>query len=158
MNALYSENDLSILQQQLRRRRVAVLIPAILLAAAVVVSFIYRIEWLTILLVLLCGVVLIFGFDFCIRPLRSYAAHIRAALYGPHHEVDCTYLSTSPDLSVIEYVSYRTVSVMGFEDKHGDPIECQYYWDAEKALPDLQEGAPLRISYHDRAIIAWSAL
>ena len=158
MTNLYSESDRAVIEKQLFRRRLAVYIPAGILFAATIVSFIPRVKWLTLLLGLICGIVMIFGIDYFIRPFKCYDRLILGALRGRSHDVDSVFVSVSPDTSVVEGVRYRSITVLAEKDKHGDPFEHEYYWDIEKELPAFDKGSGIRIRYHDRTVIGWELI
>ena len=148
---MYTEQDLSAIQQQQNKRWIALLIPCVVLLCVLVYSLMIRVEWLTSAVTILVGAVLLFFYEMTIKPLHCYKKHIKNCLHGRKHELDCTYHSIDADISVVDGVRYYSMTVLQPDEK-GDPFERLLYWDAEKPFPVLQGGEKLHILYHDRMV------
>ena len=149
---MYTEQDFHAILSQKKKRWLLIAAVCLPLAALLVYSLIVRNEALTSGTTIVMGVALIFAYDVWIKPVSAYAAYLHGALYGRSHELDCTYLSTDADLSVVENVKYYSMNVQQLDDD-GKPFERLLYWDALKPLPDLHQGDHLQITYHDRMVI-----
>ena len=150
---MYTEAELTAVRAQEKRRWITLMIPVALMLAVLVVSLVVRIEWLTDVATLLAGVLLIFGWDMCIKPIHKYAKYIDAMLHGITHELDTEFDSFSPDISLVEGVRYYALTVTEYDEK-GKPYDRLFYYDAEKALPSFTKGQPIRVTYHDRSVVA----
>ena len=148
---MYTEQELTNIRNQQKKRWLILLIPCLILLAVIVYSLTIRLEWLTSAATVVIGVLLIFGYEMFIRPLHQYAVHMDNCLHGRTRELDCTYLGTDADLSLVDGVRFYAMSFQQLDDD-GDPFERMLYWDAQKPVPALQSGDQLHIVYHDRMI------
>ena len=151
MNTIYSEADYTAIVAQQRKRWLILIAPCILLAAVLVVSLIVRLEWLTALSTILIGVLLIAGYDLFIKPLNCYARHLRHCLHGRTRECELPYIRLSENIDVVEGVRCRQLLCADLDAK-GRPYERLFYFDAEKAFPEVNEGDMLHIVHHDLTV------
>lgn len=149
---MYTQQDLNHIAQQQKKRWIIIGVIAVLLLAGIIYSFIIRLEPLTVGLTLALGAMLIFFYDLTIKPLHCYEVFLRNALHGRTRELDCTYMSTDADISLVDGVKYYALSLEQLDDK-GDPFERMLYWDALKPQPALNPGDKLHIIYHDRMVV-----
>ena len=156
MQSLFSEKDLQDLNGRIRRRFLVIGALMALCLAAAVFAFIRRIEWLTIVAVVLCGAVAIFGIDLFCLPLIRYRRLVSSALTGRTHTETFEYSGTESALSMVDGVSCRSLIVLGDADKHGSREQC-FYWDAEHPVPAFQAGQPLTLTYTGRFVVAYGA-
>ena len=154
MHRLFSEKDLQDLNSRIRRRFIVIGLLMALCLAATVWSFTQRIEWLSVVTVVLCGSIAIFGIDMFCLPLIRYRRLVSSALSGRTHTETFEYNGTESDLSLVDGISCRSIFVLGDADKHGTR-EQRLYWDAEHPLPAFQEGQPLTLTYTGRFVIAY---
>ena len=163
MQLLYSERNLSDIRAQLKRRLLVLGVVSVLFLAAIVYTLILdnhkenRPEVWTTVLVLLWLFSLIFAADLLVRPLYSYAKHLRSSLHGRTHEVVCEFSRAGENESVVDGVLYRDLIFLGEADKHGDR-DRMFYWDAELPIPNFVPGSQVRIQYYDRFLTGYEVL
>ena len=132
-------------------------IPGGLLLIGLIASLVIRVEWLTTLLTILLGSLLIAGYDLFIRPLHRYQKFLKEALHGRVREVECIYQSVTMDAEPVEGVLCRTMTVIDHDDK-GKPFERIFYFDDLKPFPALTPGQKLHVVFHDRSVVSMEAL
>ena len=157
MQALYKQENLKEIQGQIKRRSWILAMVAAALAGGIIYSFIPRIEWLSVALVIVLGMVLIFCIEMLIRPLFAYKRLLQAALGGRSHEDELVYSETEPDVSMVDGINCRTLIFLGEPDKHGTR-DRRYYWDATLSVPEFETGARVRLKYTDKMIIGYELL
>ncbi|MBE5811002.1 MAG: hypothetical protein E7318_08735 [Clostridiales bacterium] len=148
---IYSEADYTAIQAQKHKRWLIIGIPCAVFAAALIVSLFIRLQWLTIACTLIIGVLLIAGYDLFIKPLRCYALHLKNCLDGRTHECTLPFIRLSENIDLVEGVRFHQLLVSDTDAK-GRPYERLFYFDAEKTLPDIQEGDLIHIVHHDLAV------
>lgn len=154
---MYTEQELTAITAQKKKRIVAVLIPCALLLIGVIYFLIMRNELAVDVLFILAGVILIAGLDLFVKPVRCYERHINNILHGRTHELDCEFGSFSEDISEIDGVSYRTLTVVCYDEKN-KPFDRIFYYDLQKPLPAFSPAQPIRVLYHDRSVGALTAI
>ena len=163
MQALYQEMNLTSLKKQISRRQLLVSAVALIFLAAVIMTLVLdnhkenRPELLTTLLVIFGGSAFIFLWDLTVKPLRSYARHMDAALHGRTHEITAVFDRPGEEDSLIDGLSFRDLVFLGDADKHGDR-ERMFYWDMELPLPSFQKGQEVRLTYYDRFLTGYEIL
>lgn len=150
---MYTEQDLTAIIAQQKKRWLILGLPCLVLFAGLIVSLVVRIEWLTALLTILIGAILIAGYDLFIRPLHRYHVYLRNVLRGIIREADCEFLSITRTEEPVEGVLCRTMMVSQLDDD-GMPFERMFYFDALKDFPELVPGQKLHVRYHDRYAVA----
>ena len=155
MKDLYTAEMLESLNGRLKKRWILVGIVSALLLAGFVWSAAVRVEWLSVVLVVLIGGFLVFYIEMFCRPLLDYRKLVVSALAGRSHDRDMEYVRTEPDSSSVDGVSCRSLIFLGDADKHGSR-EMLLYWDEEIPLPALQEGKTYTVRFTGRNIIAIS--
>lgn len=151
MSAIYTQDDLNAIVKQQRKRWLILLIPCIILAAVMVLSLVYRMEWLTIAATILIGALLIAGYDLFIKPLHRYEIHLKNCLHGRTRECELPFIRLSENVDVVEGVHYRQLLCADVDGK-GRPYERLFYFDALKEFPSVQEGDVLHIVHHDLTV------
>ena len=151
MSTIYTEADYSAIVKQQRKRWMILTIPCVILAAALVVSLVIRLEWLTAASTIFIGVLLIAGYDLFIKPLHCYERHLKNCLRGRTRECDLPFIRLSENIDVVEGVRYHQLLCADFDAK-GRPYERLFYFDAEKAFPQANEGDMLHIVHHDLVV------
>lgn len=151
MSTIYSETDYTAIVAQQRKRWLILSIPCVLLAAVLVVSLVVRIEWLTSLSTILIGILLIAGYDLFIKPLNCYARHLRHCLHGRTRLCELPFIRLSENIDVVDGVRCRQLLCSDLDAK-GRPYERLFYFDAEKAFPEVNEGDMLHIVHHDLTV------
>ena len=149
---MYTEQDLIHIKDQQKKRWMALGIPCLILLGGLIASLVVRIEWLTALLTILIGAILIAGYDLYIRPLRRYQLFLQNALHGMIRETECYFQAISRSEEPVEGVMCRTMDVTDHDDE-GKPYDRLFYFDALKEFPAMEPGQKLHITYHDRSVV-----
>ena len=170
MNLLYTEEELNQLSRRIKRRSIITLIVSLPFFAFFITCFVMHLrvspsnpgpiadDTLKVYAIIACIIavcILVFGFSFMIRPLRSYRNHIQTSLFGRSREATYRFLRLEPDLSVIDGITFHSLVFEGEPDRHG-LSEHMYYWDALKEIPTFSEGEEVSFRFYDRFITAWS--
>jgi len=154
---MYTEQELTGIQSQQKKRWVALAVPEVVLLAGLVASLMVRQERVTVIITLVMGVLMIAGYDLFIKPLRCYEKHLSNVLHGRIHEVECNYARTDEEISLVDGVAYHAMTFTTVDEKN-KPYDLLFYYDAEKPLPNIPEGAKVKVTYHDHEVAALSVL
>ena len=103
---MYTEQDYADIRGQIRRRAMILGIPALLLLAGVVISFIYRIRWATVLLTIVLGAYCIFGYGLLLGPVIAYGRHLDDVLHGRVRTLTGAFKEMEEDTVVRDGVRY----------------------------------------------------
>lgn len=158
---MYTEQELTEIRLQQKRRWTALLVPSALMAAAIVAILVIRgmrqmpdapaevaVDALTILI----GITLLGGYFLLIKPLRCYERHINDLLHGRTHVFENgTFSQMEEDESLVDGVAYYAMTLHCLDEKQ-KPYERLFYWDVQKPRPQLADGDPVRVVYHDRFV------
>lgn len=151
MTTIYTEADLTAIQQQKKKRWILLLLPCAVLLGVLVYSLVIRLEILTIAATILSGTMLIAGYDFAIKPLSCYQRHLQNCLHGRTRECDLPFVSLSENVDVVDGVRYRQL-LCADEDAKGRPYDRLFYFDAEKEFPAAKPGDMMHIIHHDLSV------
>lgn len=152
---MYSENDLTMIKNQLKKRRLGIWIPCAALLSFIVLNAIFiKKEWLTYLIFIIAGCFTVFGLDFIVMPVKKYARYLNNALHGRTRTLNCIYKSTDADVDVKEGIRCRAVTVSEGDVKN-EKDDRLLYLDVLAAEPDWQEGDKLNLTTHDKYIVDW---
>ena len=154
MTELYSENDVNRISAQLKKRYTVIGAVLALLLVLIVISLLFRIEWLTMVTVFLFGSFAVFSIELFCLPLHRYRKLLTSALTGRTHAGAFEYKETESDTSMVDGVSCRGMIFLGEPDKHGSR-EQRFYWDEEQPLPGFQAGEQITLKYTGKNIIGW---
>ena len=154
MKDLYTEKDLAALRARIGKRQLVLVCVSMVWLALAVVSLVLRVEWLTVVAVVLLGASLIFGLEMFCLPLKRYARLMEAALHGRSHTETFVYDHLEPESSLVDGVSCRSLVFLGEPDKHGSRDQM-YYWDENIPLPPFSEGQTVTLRYTGRTIIGY---
>lgn len=151
---MYTQQDFEQVDAQMKRRLVWYLIPILALFVLLIVSFIIRIQWLSVLLLILTGVLAIFLWDISLSPVAAYRRFLRDLLAGRKREYSGCFRGFESREVTREGVPCRAfmLNVGEADDEKDDRL---LYWDAYRALPDWQEGARLWVSTFDKSVCEW---
>ncbi len=149
--AIYTSEDLAAINAQIKQRRLYLALPAAVLLALVVVTFIARIQVLTILCIILLGVLLIAGHDLTLKPLLCYQEYLTNALSGRHRACTLPFVALSDNVDLVDGVNVRAMTCQDVDGK-GRPYERLFYFDAQKDFPDVQPGDILHITHHELSV------
>ena len=154
MQDLYSEKDIQQISAQLKKRYILMGCVMAVFLAVFIVSMIIRVEWLSMVsLILFCATAVFVTEMFCV-PLHRYKKLITSALTGRTHTETMEYEKTEEDPSVVDGVLCRGMIFLGAPDKHGTR-EQRFYWDAELPLPAFTPGNRVTLKYPGRNIIGY---
>lgn len=158
---MYTEQELTGIRQQQKRRWIALWVPVALMVAAIVVILVIRgmrqmpdkpAEIAVQVLTILIGVLLLGGWGMLIKPLHCYERHINNLLHGRTHVFEeGTFSAMEEDESLVDGVAYYALTLHCLDEKK-KPYERLFYYDVQKPKPELQDGDPVRVVYHDRFV------
>ena len=154
---MYSDNDLNDAQRAVQRARLLMFLPAAVLLAGAIVSFIFRIKWLTILLSILGGSWMVFSHQLFVIPRRGYMEHVRSALRVARKVAEGYYLRMEETPvernNVMFYAFYLNVG-----EKQDPEDDRLFYFDARRPLPDWKTGDRILIRSYDKFVSSWEIL
>lgn len=148
---MYQEIDWLENRAQIKRRLLFLCLPAVPLLLGIILSFIARIEWLTVLLTILFGAILIFGYGLFLSPVVSYGKHIRNMLEGRKRETVGILTAVDSTPCWREGVSYYSFTV-NVGEKTEEADDRLFYFDVQKGVPPFEIGTRLRVISHDKAV------
>ncbi|MBQ7656714.1 MAG: hypothetical protein IJS41_09435 [Clostridia bacterium] len=151
---MYTEQDYSDICAQIKQRRLALAIPMAMLLASVIVSFVFRIKWLTTALSLLLGAALVFCQGMLISPLTAYRRHLDEVLHGRTRTTTGAFKEMEEVAVMRDGVKYypMMLSVGNMDDPEDDRL---FYYDANLPRPDWKNGDMLTVTAHDKSLGAW---
>ncbi|MBR3739028.1 MAG: hypothetical protein IKN04_01040 [Clostridia bacterium] len=151
---MYTEQDYTDICNQLKRRWLALGIPAVLLFMAVIVSFVLRIRWLTIVLSVLQGAFCIFSYGMLLSPVIAYRRHLDEVLHGKVRSTTGVFKEMENQPVMRDGVRYypMMISVGDMENPEDDRL---FYYDANLPRPDWKMGETLTVTAHDKSLGAW---
>ena len=151
---MYTEQDYTEIRSQIRRRSLALGVPAVVMLAGVIVSFVFRIKWLTMGLSVLLGAFCIFGYGMLLYPVRAYGRHLDEVLHGRVRSTTGAFKEMEEQAVLREGVRYypMMISVGDMENPEDDRL---FYYDANLPRPDWKVGEMLTVTAHDKALGAW---
>lgn len=152
---MYTEQDYADIRAQIKRRFLVLGIPAVLLLAGVVVSFVFRIRWLTMTLSVLLGAWCIFGYSMLLYPVIAYGRHLDEVLHGRVRSATGAFKEMEPQAVMRDGVQYypMMISVGDMENPEDDRL---FYYDANLPRPDWKQGDMITVTAHDKAVGAWT--
>lgn len=153
---MYTTANLTAVTQQKNKRIALLAIPGTLLLAGIVVSLIFRLEWLTSLLSVVLGILLIFCLDMFILPLHRYEKHLAHALGGKTRQNTGWLKEMEENLVVKEGLPFYPV-ILNINKMENEEDDRLFYWDAHTPRPDWQPGQKLTLTSYDKRITAWQA-
>lgn len=170
MEMLYTDEELSSLSAKIKRRSLATLFISlpfwlVMLACMIIHPTIspsrpffipdQALKIIACVTGVLAAFICIFGLCYFVTPLKSYRKHMQSGLHGRTHDISYEFASVDPYESVIENITYRSITVKGEPDRHGIG-DHMLYWDASKPIPEFTEGEQIILRYYDRFVVGWS--
>ena len=152
---MYTEQDYADIQAQIKQRRMIMMIPGVLLLAGVIVSFVFRVKWLTTALSLLLGAGWIFFHGLLMSPLTAYRRHLDEVLHGRTRTTTGAFKEmeeTTVDRDGVKYYPMM-LNVGSMDDPEDDRL---FYYDANLPRPDWKTGDMLTVTAHDKSLGAWA--
>ncbi|MBR4538998.1 MAG: hypothetical protein IKO52_09150 [Clostridia bacterium] len=152
---MYTEQDYQDIRGQIKRRFFALGIPALALLAAVIVSFVFRIKWLTMVLSLVLGAGCIFCHGMFLSPVIAYGRHLDEVLHGRVRSTTGAFKEMETQTVMRDGVKYypMMISVGDMENPEDDRL---FYFDANLPRPDWKIGEMLTVTAHDKSMGAWA--
>ena len=150
---MYQTSDWEENRHQLKRRLLALLIPMIPLLAGIVVSLLpnIRLQWLTIMLTILGGVMAIFCYGMFISPVVSYGRHLKNVLEGRKRETTGRLTEFAGQSCFREGVEYYPMTI-NIGDKGEEEDDRLFYYDVHKGMPPFKPGDMITVVSHDKAV------
>ena len=151
---MYTEQDLTDIQAQIRKRLLLLSIPTALLLAGIVVSLVFRVQAMTIVLTVVLGCMWIFCYGLLLAPLRAYGRHLDDVLHGITRTTTGAFKEMEEQIVDRDGVKYypMMLNVGSMEDEADDRL---FYYDANLPKPDWKLGETLTVTAHDKALGAW---
>jgi len=150
----YSDQDLRQNAVQMRRVLLGVALPSLPLLAALAFSLIARTQWLTVLITILWGGVLLFYGEMKIAPVLAYRRHLAEILSGLRRTAQGKVVSLSQEGTYKDGVFFDTLIING--DPQMDPEgERLFYVDRCKERPPLATGDFVRVTANGNYVTAW---
>ena len=146
---MYTEQDYADICAQIKQRR--------LLLAGVIVSFVFRVRWITTALSLVLGAGIIFCEGLLLSPLRAYRRHLNNVLHGRTRTTTGAFKEmeeVAVDRDGVKYYPMM-LSVGNMDDPEDDRL---FYYDAQKPIPDWKSGDMLHIVSYDKFVSAYNTL
>lgn len=138
----------------MKRRLFFCLLPVMVLLVGLIVSFIYRIEWLSMLLLILAGALLIFLWDTSLSPVRSYRKFLRDLLIGRKRDYSGEFRGFE-SLDIIREGVHCRPFMLNVGDIKQEKDDRLLYWDTHHPLPQWEEGTQLWVSTFDKSVCDW---
>ncbi len=151
---MYTEQDYNEIRGQIRQRSVALGVPAALLLAGVIVSFVFRIKWLTMALSVVLGAFCIFGYGMLLYPVIAYGRHLDEVLHGRVRSATGAFKEMEEQAVMREGVMYYPMMISA-GDMANPEDDRLFYYDANLPRPDWKVGDMLTVTAHDKALGAW---
>lgn len=151
---MYKQEDFESINQQFKRRTLLLLLPELVLLAGLAVSFIMRIQWLTVLLLCLMGAVLLFGWGVSLSPLAAYRKYLQDLLTGRKRDYIGSFQGFDNDEVIREGVRFTPfmLNVGNSQEQNDDRL---LYFDRVFPPPAWHEGMRLNISTFDKSVVDW---
>ncbi|MDD2647271.1 MAG: hypothetical protein PHI27_01305 [Eubacteriales bacterium] len=153
---MYTQEDIQANSRAQARMIRFALVPAVLLLAGVVVSVVFRVEWLSDLLTILMLSELFFLYEMKIKPIVSYGRMLSGCVDGKKHEYTGELKNIGTELCTVEGVSYHPVTLCVGKLRNEDDDRLLYF-DAEKQPPTELIGSNVTFTVHDKTIVDWKA-
>ena len=152
---MYTEQDYEDICSQVKRRWMALGVPALVLLGLVIVTFVFRIKWLTMALSVLLGAYCIFCYGMLLSPVIAYGRHLDEVLHGRVRSTTGAFKEMETQAVMRDGVKYypMMISVGDMEDPEDDRL---FYYDANLPRPDWKVGEMLTVTAHDKSLGAWA--
>ncbi len=148
---MYQEVDYQENRTQFKKRLTFFLIVFLLGLALAIVSFILRIQWLTLGATILFGVILLFMYSFYVYPVKAYGKHLNYVLYGKQRNTKGYIVAFDEEEVVREGVTYYPL-VINVGEKKAEEDERLFYYDKEKMPFPFQLGDYVEITAQEKQV------
>lgn len=154
---MYTKEDFESINLQFRHRVFFMLIPELLLLIALILSFVFRVQWLSVLLFCLIGAIALFTWGIYLSPLASYRKYLKDLLTGRQREYLGRFLGFDANDVVRDGVRFMPFMLDVSEIPQGSDDRLLYY-DKQLPPPSWQIGMQLCITTFDKSVTAWHEL
>lgn len=154
---MYDQKDFQANLQQLRRELLALGLLSIPFLAGIIVSFVLRIQWLTVTLSILYGAIAIFLYNLRIAPVTAYRRYLRDISRGLRREAQGTLVRLDSDETFKEGVRFYTL-VVNIDPKLDPEGERLFYYDVCKPLPPSRVGDQVHVLSHGNYVLKLRAV
>ncbi len=151
---MYTHQDFEELTAQLKKRSTLLLIPCVLLFAALVYSLVIRLEWLTMVLTLMLGTVMIFGYTMFLSPVRLYRRHVEHGLKGRVRQTT-GHLKEMEETPIWREGLMVVPMILNINDMKNEEDDRLFYFDGRQPRPDWQQGDKITLSSYDKLVTDW---
>lgn len=153
---MYTARDIEDTNRQLKKRATLLLAPVLPVLLALALSFIARVQWLSMALLSLMAAILIAGLHLFILPVMKYREFLRNAVHGKTRQDELVFQSVETSPVMREGVKVYPLMMLAEHAKEGME-ERQYYYDANLPLPSWRQGERLLLISHERLVTAWES-
>lgn len=152
--AMYTKQDFADLTAQLKKRLVLLSLPSAVLLGGIAVSLYYRIQWLTTILTIVLGAMLMFCYIFLVSPVRAYRTHVEHALYGKVRKTAGRFKEMEESPLWREGLLLYPM-IININDMKNEEDDRLFYFDARLPRPDWQPGQKLALTSYDKLVTHW---
>ena len=151
---MYTQEDFAAIDRQYKRRLLWSLIPVSILLIGLIFSFIVRIEWLSVVLLIAAGALFIFLWDTVLSPVLSYRKFLRDLLSGRKRDYSGRFKGFK-NLNIIREGIPCRPFMLNVDDVKDEKDDRLLYWDIQHPLPEWHEGMKLWVSTFDKSVCDW---
>lgn len=155
---MYQPNEYLSNRAQLKKRIQLLAIPSAIFLSGIIYTLCVSIgsktvhlEWITTLLTIVLGVLILFMDAMTLAPIRAYGRHLNGVMNGRVREMEGYFKSIEQDTCLREGVTYHAM-IISQEDMNNEEDDRLFYFDALKQFPSILPGDRVRVTFHDRAI------
>lgn len=149
---MYDQKDFSLSLRQLRSQLLLLALIAVPFVAGIVISFLLRIEPLTIALSIALGALIIFLYNMRVSPVTAYRRYLHDVSSGLQRETQGIVVSFDPDETFKDGVRFRTL-VINIDPKMDPEGERLFYFDLYKPQPTLHGGERVHVLSHGNYVL-----
>lgn len=154
---MYTRQDYEELSAQLKKRLLLLAVPTVLLFAGIVASLCIRLQWLTVVLTLVLGFMIIFCYLMFISPVHYYRAHVEHALQGKvRHLEGC--MKEMEETALWREGLLLWPMIVNINDMENEEDDRLFYYDARLPRPQWEKGTRLSITSYDKLVTGWEEM
>ena len=150
----YSRQDLQEIAGQLRRLLWRAGLPSLLCLAALVASLAARMQWLTVMVTLAWGGLVLFFWDMKVSPVLAYRRHVSGILSGLRRTAEGRVVSFSEEGTYKDGVFFDTL-IINVDPRMDPEGERLFLLDRCKQRPSLAPGDFVRVAANGNFMTAW---
>lgn len=149
---MYNEAEYGQSKEQLNKRLLVYFSVLLIAFAGIIISFIFRIKWLTIMITIVGGSILLLMYSLFIYPVRAYRKHLWYVLYGKQRDTSGYISSFNEEDEVLrDGVSYYSLTI-NVGEKNDEEDERLFYYDREKLPFGYKTGERVNITAQEKLI------